>query len=166
MPWDATPRRVQYKTLISAGYSQRHAAEEVGVPGSTARYWLDKPDRVKKPPGALPKVSSRQVQEIIDWSTGHYDRRTLTLKQIREHFNLDCCDETILRAFMHYGYHYFSPDCKPFISKTNKLKRWGFSIANWDQKKEYWRRERYTDETITRTDLLRRRKLLRKRGER
>ena len=31
---------------------------------------------------------------------------------------------------------------------------------------EYWRKGRFTDETITRTDLLRRRKLLRKRGER
>lgn len=90
----------------------------------------------------------------------------MSWKQICEKFNLDCCDNTLLKALIRHGYHYHFPDCKPFISKANKLKRWSFSIANWDRSKEYWRKGRYTDETITRKDLLRRRKILRKRGER
>jgi hypothetical protein len=88
------------------------------------------------------------------------------LKEIRQQFGLDYCDNTLLAAFARHGYHYHPPYCKPFISKKNKLKRWTFSIENWDRPKEYWRRGIYTDETITRTDIHRRRRLLRARGER
>jgi hypothetical protein len=88
------------------------------------------------------------------------------LKEIRQQFGLDYCDNTLLAAFPRHGYHYHPPYCKPFISKKNKLKRWTFSIENWDRPKEYWRRGIYTDETITRTDIHRRRRLLRARGER
>jgi hypothetical protein len=62
-----------------------------------------------------------QILEIFKWITGHYDRRTLSLKQIREHFHLDCADVTLLRAFERYGYHYKVSDCKPFISKAISL---------------------------------------------
>jgi transposase len=166
MPWD-TPRRVRFKTLIQTGYSQRHAAEILQIPRSTAQYWLNRPDRVQKPPGASPKIPDKKVQEIIDWFTGHYDRRIYSLKEIRQQFNLlDCCDNTLLQALIRHGYHYHTPDCKPVISKINRLKRWSFSIANYDRPLSYWRKGIYTDETITRTDLLRRQKLLRKRGER
>jgi transposase len=165
MPWD-TPRRVRFKTLIENGYYQSHAAEKLQVPRSTARYWLKRPDRVHKPPGALPKISDRKIQEIIDWFTGHHNRRISCLKAIREQFNLDCCNNTLLAAFARKGYHYHTPDCKPFLSKANKLERFAFSIANWDRGVDYWRKGFYTDETITRTDLLRRQCLLRKRGER
>jgi transposase len=122
MAWD-TPRRVRYKTLVYSGYSQRHAAELVGAPESTARYWLKRPDRVQKPCGTKPKISNQKVQEIIDWFTGHYDRRILSLKEIREQFNLDCYDNTLLAVFARLGYHYHVPDCKPFLSKQNRLKR-------------------------------------------
>ena len=166
MAWNNTPRRVRFKTLVDTGYSQRHAAELLHIPRSTAQSWLKKPDRIQKPPGAKPKISSQQVQEIINWFTGHYDRRCYSLKQIREHFHLDCYNNTLLAAFVRYGYYYYVLDYKPFISQKNKLKRWAFSIANWDRTIDYWRKGRYTDETITRTDLLRRRRLLRKRGER
>ena len=165
MSWD-TPRRVQFKTLIKKSYSQSHAAEKLQVPRSTARYWLKRPDRVQKPPGALPKISDRKIQEIIDWFTDHYDRRISCLKAIREQFDLDCCNNTLLAAFARKGYHYHTPDCKPFLLKANKLKRFTFSIANWDRGVDYWRKGFYTNETITRTDLLRRQYLLRKRGER
>jgi transposase len=83
MPWD-TPRRVRFKTLLQNGYSQRDAARELQVPRSTIQYWLKRPDRVRKPCGALPKISNQKVQEIIDWFTGHYDRRVSSLKAIRE----------------------------------------------------------------------------------
>jgi len=58
------------------------------------------------------------------------------------------------------------PDCKPFISHDNKLKRYSFVIANWDRTKEYWRRGFYYDETTVQSALRRRLKILRKRGER
>lgn len=162
-----TPTRVRFKTLVAAGNSQRTAAKMLGIPRSVGQYFLDKPDRVAKAPGATPKISDKQAEEIITWFTGHFDRRQMTLQQIREQFNLSSvCDRTLLRAFQRHGYHYHTPDCKPFISKANRLKRWTFAIENWDRPKEYWRRGRFTDETVTRTDLLRRKKILRKRGER
>lgn len=167
MPWtNETPTRVRFKTLLDEGYSQRAAARKLGIPRSSAQYFLDKPGRLTKPLGAPPQISNAQIQEIIKWLTGHFDRRQLSSKQIREKFHLDCCDQTLLKAFARHGYYYHTPDCKPFISQENKLKRWSFAIENWDRSKEYWRRGRFTDETNTRTIFLRRKKILRKRGER
>jgi transposase len=114
---------VRSKTLLAEGFSVKGAARKLNLPRSSARYFIDKPGRLAKPPGAPPKISYEQVQEIITWFTRHYDRRILSLKQIREQFPLNCADITLLRAFERYGYHYHVPDCKPFISKANKLKR-------------------------------------------
>ena len=83
MPWD-TPRRVRFKTLTNTGYSQRHATEVLQVPRSTAQYWLKRPDRVQNPCGAKPKIPDQKIKEIIDWFTGHYNRRISSLKEIRE----------------------------------------------------------------------------------
>ena len=167
MPWThETPTRVRFKTLLNEGYSIRSAACKLGIPRSSARYFINKPDRQAKPRGSSSILSEEQVQEIIKWFTGCFNRRNLTLRQIREQFRLNCCDKTLLRALARHGYHYHVPDCKPFLSEENRKKRWTFSILHWDRPKEYWRKGRFTDETITRTDLLRRRKILRKRGER
>ena len=167
MPWTwETSTRVRFKTLLEEGYSIRQAAKKLGVPRSLARYWLNRPDRQTKPPGAAPIIPDDKVKEIINWFTGYYNRRVYLIKEIREQFDLKCCDDTLLKVFTRHGYHYHTPDCKPFISKKNQLKRWSFSIANWDRKVDYWRKGFYTNETITRTDILRRRRLLRKRGER
>jgi transposase len=124
MPWTwDTPTRVRYKTLIEEGYSQRDAARKVGASESSGRYWFKRPDRLAKPPGTRPKISDEQLREIIQWFTGYYDRRSSTLEEIRKQFNLDCCNNTLLAAFARNGYHYHLPDCKPFLSKKNKLKR-------------------------------------------
>jgi transposase len=131
MPWTwDTPTRVRFKTLLQEGYSQRDAARKLGVNRDTGRYWLKRPDRLTKPPGAQPKISDEKIQEIIQWFTGYYDRRVFTLKEIRQHFDLDCCDNTLLAAFKRHRYHYHLPDYKPFISKKNQLKRWTFLIEN------------------------------------
>ena len=122
MPWD-TPTRVQYKTLLQTGYSGRHAAELLGISESTDRTFLKKPDRVRKPPGAPPKIPEQKIREIIRWFTGYYDRRISSLKKIREQFNLNCCDNTLLAVFVRRGYYYHSSDYKPFISKQNRLKQ-------------------------------------------
>jgi transposase len=75
MPWTwDTPTRVRYKTLLGEGYSRRDAARKVGANEASARYWLKRPDRLTKPPGALPKISNEKVREIIEWFTGHFDR--------------------------------------------------------------------------------------------
>jgi transposase len=124
MPWTwDTPTRVRFKTLLDEGYSQRDIARKLGVPRSSTQYWLKRDDRISKPPGSKPKISDEKIEEIIQWFTGYYDRRASTLKEIREQFQLDCCDNTLLAAFARKGYHYHLPDCKPFISKKNKLKR-------------------------------------------
>lgn len=158
MPWTHdTPTRVRFKTLLDEGYSQRAAARKLGIPRSSAQYFLEKPDRISKPLGAPPKILNAQVEEIIKWFTGRFNRRQMSLRQIREQFHLDCTDKTLLAAFTRYGYHYHTPDCKPFKFETNRLKRWTFSIENWDRPKEYWRKGRFTDETITKTHILRRR---------
>ncbi len=67
MPWThETPTRVRYKTLLDEGYSQRAAARKLTVSRSLAQYWLDKPNRQAKPPGAPPKIPDEKIQEIID----------------------------------------------------------------------------------------------------
>ena len=124
MAWiHETPTRVRFKTLLSKGYSQRAAAQKLDIPRSSARYFINKPDRQAKPPGTLPIISDQKIQEIVKWFTGHFDRRQFTLTQICEHLNLNCSDKTLLRAFERHGYHYHVPDCKLFLSKENKLKR-------------------------------------------
>jgi len=75
-------------------------------------------------------------------------------------------DKTILAAFARHGYHHHVPDCKPFLSEPSRLKRWTFSIANWDRPKEYWRKGVYYDESTIQSNMRRRLKILRKRGER
>jgi transposase len=106
MSWD-TPRRDRFKTLVQARYSLRYAAELVFASKSIARYWLRRPNRVQKPPGAKPKIPDEKVQEIIDWFTGYYNRRTSYLKAIREQFNLDYCDNTLLATLTRKGYYLY-----------------------------------------------------------
>jgi hypothetical protein len=106
------------------------------------------------------------VEEIIKWMTGYFDRRAMPLQQIAETFDIQATDKTILAAFARFGYHHHIPDCKSFLTEEHRLKRWSFSIANWDRTKEYWRRGLYYDETTVQSSLRRRLKILRKRGER
>jgi hypothetical protein len=79
--------------------------------------------------------------------TGHFDRRVLPLQEIAKIHGIKASDNTILAAFARHGYHHHIPDCKPFLSQAIKLKRYTFSIANWDRPKEYWRKGLYYDET-------------------
>ncbi|KAG4429843.1 hypothetical protein IFR05_014675 [Cadophora sp. M221] len=112
MPWThETPTRVRFKTLLKEGYSQRAAASKLGIPRSSAQYFLDKPNQQAKPPGAPSIISDAQIEEIIKWFTGHFNRRQLSLQQIREQFKLNYYDNTLLRAFKQHGYHYHTPDC-------------------------------------------------------
>ncbi|XMA20299.1 hypothetical protein WAI453_013090 [Rhynchosporium graminicola] len=93
MPWTHdTPTRVRFKTFLEEGYSQRDAARKLGISRSSVQYFINHADRLVKPPG-------------------HYNRRILTLRQIRQQFSLDCSDLTLLRAFQRHGYHYHIPDC-------------------------------------------------------
>ncbi|RFU26442.1 hypothetical protein B7463_g9882, partial [Scytalidium lignicola] len=148
MVWD-TPTRVRFKTKVQDGYSERHAAQLLGVPYPTAQKWLKKDDRVHKAPGRSFKLPDSTLLAIIHWFTGHYDRRTLSPKQIKKEFNLNVSRNTILKALARFGYHYHIPDCKPGTSTKNRLLRWTFCIANWDRPLWYWRNGIYTDETIT-----------------
>ncbi|RFU30485.1 hypothetical protein B7463_g5848, partial [Scytalidium lignicola] len=165
MAWD-TPTRVRYKTMVQDGYSKRHAAEKLGVSEETAQGWLKKGDRVQKTTGRPRSIPDSTVLAIIQWFTGHYERRIFSPKQIKKEFNLKVSRPTILKALARFGYHYHVPDCKPGTSAKNRLLCWIFSIANWDRPLWYWRNGIYTDETIACTDMLRRQRLLRARGER
>lgn len=98
--------------------------------------------------------------------TGHFDRRAMPLQEIAKIHGIKAHNDTILAAFARHGYHYHIPDCKPFLSKSARLKRWTFSIANWDRPKEYWRKGIYYDESTIQSNMYRRPKILRKRGER
>lgn len=106
------------------------------------------------------------MEQIIEWMTGHFDRRALPLQEIAKAHGIQACDNTLLAAFARHGYHYHVPDCKPFLSKATKLKRWIFSIKHYDRPKSWWRRGLYCDETTIQTAIHRRQRILRKRGER
>jgi hypothetical protein len=99
--------------------------------------------------------------------TGHFNQRALPLQEIaRLHGIKECSDKTILAAFARHGYHHHIPDCKPFLSEATKRKQWTFSVSYWDRPKEYWRKGLYYDETTIQSNMRRRLKILRKRGER
>jgi hypothetical protein len=98
--------------------------------------------------------------------TGYFDRGALPLQEIAKIYRIKASDTTILAAFARHGYHHHIPDCKPFLSQAIKLKRYTFSIANWDRPKEYWRKGLYYDETTIQSNMRRRLKILRKQGER
>ncbi|RFU24118.1 hypothetical protein B7463_g12221, partial [Scytalidium lignicola] len=164
MAWD-TPTRVRYKTKIEDGYSKRGAAMDLDVPRTTARGWLKKGDRVHKSTGRPLKLPDLTVSAIIQWFTGHYEHHIMSPKQIKKEFNLNVFRNTLLKALARFGYHYYIPDYKPRTSAKNRLLRWIFSIVNWDRPLWYWKNGIYTDETIIRTDMLRRQRLLRARGE-
>jgi transposase len=164
-----TPRRVRFRFLVEQGETQAEAARILGLPRGTAKKWIKQHNsdrRTGKRTGRPPIISDEKIKEIIKWMTGYYERRTMPLQEIAKAHNIKACNNTILAAFARYGYHYHTPDCKPFLSKATKLKRWTFSIANWDRPKEYWRKGLYCDESTIKTNMRRRQKLLRKRGER
>jgi transposase len=165
-----TPQRVRFRHFIELGYSQSEAAERTGLPRTTAIKWLKQrpSDRRtgKERTGRPPIISDEKVEEIIKWMTGHFDRRALPLQEIARIHGIKASDNTILAAFARRGYHHHIPNCKPFLSDTAKRKRWTFLIANWDRPKEYWRKGLYYDETIIQSNMRRRLKILRKKGER
>jgi hypothetical protein len=90
----------------------------------------------------------------------------MPLQEIERERGIKASNKTILAAFARHGYHHHSPDCKRFLSQATQLKRYTFSIANWDRPKEYWRKGLYYDETTIQSNMRRRLKILRKRGER
>lgn len=165
-----TPRRARFRSYIEEGHSHSEAARLAKVPRTTALRWITQrpSDRRtgKTRPGRPSLISDEKVEEIIAWMTGHFDRRTMPLQKIAEVHGIKASDDTILAAFARFGYHHHIPDCKPFLSNGNKLKRWTFSIENWDRPKEYWRKGIYYDESTIQSNMRRRLKVLRKRGER
>jgi hypothetical protein len=154
-----TPKRVRFRCIVEQGETQ----------AETATKWIKRRNsdrRTSKRTGRPPIITGEKVEEMIKWMTGYYERRVLSLQDIAKAHGIKACDNTIAAAFARYGYHYHTPDCKPFLSKATKLKRWTFSIQNWDRPKEYWRRGLYCDESTVQTNTHQRQKLLRKRGER
>lgn len=171
-----TPKKSRFFGLLEHGLSVPAAARELKLDRVTAWRWTKKrvpePDRRTRPQsekklGGPRIVTDEHVNQMIQWITGHYDRRILPLKTIaREACGIKASYWTLLRAWDRWGYHYHTPDSKPFLSTAQKLARYVFAVKHWDRPVEYWRRGIYTDETIARTNLRRRVKVLRKRGER
>jgi transposase len=147
----STPKRTRFRCLVEEGYSYSEAARRAKVDRTTAIRWLHQrpSDRRtgKTRPGRPPIISNAKVEEMVKWMTGHFDRRALPLQKLVRIHGIKASDNTILAAFARQGYHHHIPDCKPFLSQATKLKRYTFSIANWDRPKEYWRKGLYYDET-------------------
>lgn len=135
----ATPRRSRFFAYLEEGHSQKQAAKLALVPRTTAREWIHSTDRGtgKTRPGRPPIISNTQVEEMIKWMTDHFDRRALPIQEIAKAHGIKACDNTILAAFNRYGYHYHVADTKPFLSVSQKQKRYAFSITHWDRPKEY-----------------------------
>jgi len=140
------PRRSRFRVYLEEGHSQVRAAQLAKVPRTTARGWITD-RRPKTRTGRPPLISDKKMEKIIKWMTGYFDRRAMPLPEIAETFDIKASERSLLRVFERFGYYYYIPDCKPFFSEEQKLKRWSFSIANWDRPKEYWRRGLYYDET-------------------
>ncbi|RFU35534.1 hypothetical protein B7463_g808, partial [Scytalidium lignicola] len=119
MAWD-TPTRVRFKTKVQDGYSERHAAQELGIPHGTSQRWFKKKDRVQKSTGRPRSLPDSTILAIIHWFTGHYERRTASIKQVKKEFNLKASRPTILKALARFGYHYHVLDCKPGTFTKNR----------------------------------------------
>jgi len=163
-----TPRRSRFRAYLEEGHTQKQAAQLAQVPRTTAREWIFTGDRRtgKERAGRPPIISDAKVEEMIKWMTGHFDRRAMPLQKIAREHGIKASNNTIPAAFARHGYHHHVADYKPFLSEATRRKRWTFSIENWDRGKEYWRKGIYYDETTIQSNLRRRLKVLRKRGER
>lgn len=173
-----TPKKSRFFHLLEQGKNIPAAARELEIDPSTAwrwtrRFYADEPERTTrkrlavKPLGRPRIVTDEHIKQMIQWITGHYDRRILPLETIaKEACGITAKYLTLLRAWQRWGYHHHTPDTKPFLSTAQKLARYTFAIENYDRPVTYWRKGIYTDETITRTNLKRRVKVLRTRGER
>lgn len=129
-----TPRRVRFGRLVEQGYNQSEAARRANVIRSTAIKWLKQRNSDRrtgsKRPGRPSIILDEQVKAIIEWITGHFDRRALPHQGIAKAHGIKACDNTILAVFARHRYHYHIPNCKPFLSKEAKKKRWIFSIQH------------------------------------
>jgi transposase len=136
-----TPWRVWFRHFIELGYSQSHTAQLAELPCITIIKWIQKRAsdwRIgKQRPGRPPIIPDIKVEEIIKWIIGYFDWWALPLQEIAQIYGIKACNNTILAAFAHHGYYHHMPDYKPFLSEATKLKRYTFSIANWDWPKEY-----------------------------
>lgn len=164
-----TPRKSRFFGLVEQGYSKRQAARKLEIPHNTAIRWTNerrtRPKSIKL--GRPRLITDEHVNQMITWITGHYDRRILPLHLIaQEACGIKASYATLVRAFARWGYHYHTPDSKPFLTKAQKLARLAFAVSYWHKSAEWWQKGIYTDETIVRTNLRRRVKVLRKRGER
>ena len=75
-----TPKRARFRCLVEQGVSQAEAARRVKVDRSTARKWLSQADRRNpKRTGRPYIIPDKKVEEIIEWMTGHFDRRAMPL---------------------------------------------------------------------------------------
>ncbi|PMD13261.1 hypothetical protein NA56DRAFT_442730 [Hyaloscypha hepaticicola] len=144
-----TPQRSRFRAYLEEGHSISRAAHLAKVPRSTARGWITTGDRRpgKERPGRPPIISDEKIEEITKWMTGHFDRRAIPLRQTTEIFDIKATNNTLSTAFTRFGYHHHIPDYKSFLTDKQKLKRWTFSIENWNRPKEYWQRSLYYDET-------------------
>jgi len=139
-----TPQRVRFRQLIELGRSESSAAQELKLARGTAKRWVHERNsdwrtrrQTTRKLGRPLTISDEKVIEMIEWITGHFDRRSMPLQEIAHIHGIKACDNTILAAFERHGYHHYMPDCKPFLSESAKKKRYAFSIANLDRPKEY-----------------------------
>jgi len=120
--------------------SKPQAAKELGLSKSTALKWAS--DRRTRPLaqqklGRPRLVTNEHISQMINWITGHYDRRILPLQTIaKEACSISASYRTLVRAWARWGYHHHTPDSKPFLTKAQKLQRFTFAIKHWDQSVE------------------------------
>ena len=115
-----TPKRVRFRCIVEQGETQAEAAGILNVPRGTATKWIKRRNsdrRTGKRTGRPPNISDEKAEEMIKWMIGYYERRVLPLQDIAKTHGIKACDNTITAAFSRYGYHYHTPDCKPFSPK-------------------------------------------------
>jgi len=77
-----TPKRARFRCLVEEGFSQAEAARRVKVDRTTALKWLHQPSNRRSKgarTGRPPIISDEKVKEIIQWMTGHFERRAMPL---------------------------------------------------------------------------------------
>jgi transposase len=153
----------------SARWSTRQAAAEVGVAQSTAKNWLYKDTHRrtgKHRLGRPPIITKSQLEAIDKWFTGYCKHWICSLTNIIKKFDLKCSPSTLCCALTKHGFHMQTPKMKEWLLLKVKAQRLAFAKLYKGKKKQFWRRDIYTDESTPNTRILRRLKLWQRKRDR
>ena len=111
-------------------------------------------------------ITKSQLEAIDKWFTGYCKHWICSLTNIIKKFDLKCSPSTLCCALTKHGFHMQTPKMKEWLLLKVKAQRLAFAKLYKGKKKQFWRRDIYTDESTPNTRILRRLKLWQRKRDR